>query len=62
MRFNRLFPVLVVCAFAWSQASLAQAQAPPADTSVPLLRLDDAVSIALSNNRLVKISSLEAQK
>jgi len=62
MKFNRLFPVLVVCAFAWSQASLAQAQAPPADTSVPLLRLDDAVSIALSNNRLVKISSLEAQK
>ncbi|MGA7696450.1 MAG: hypothetical protein WCA76_15595, partial [Candidatus Sulfotelmatobacter sp.] len=29
---------------------------------IPLLTLDDAVSIALSNNRLVKNSALEAQK
>ena len=32
------------------------------DTQVPLLTLDDAVSLALENNRLVKNSSLEARK
>lgn len=36
------------------------AQQRPAEP--PLLRLEDAVSIALSNNRLVKNSALEAQK
>ncbi len=36
--------------------------APAADTDAPLLTLDDAVSIALTNNRLVKNSVLEAQK
>ncbi len=34
----------------------------PAATDAPLLTLEDAVSIALSNNRLVKNSELEAQK
>jgi outer membrane protein TolC len=62
MRFNRLSLVLVIGAFAWPHVSLAQAQAPSADAPAPLLRLDEAVSIALSNNRLVKNSSLEAQK
>src|SRR5512139_488636 len=36
--------------------------ASPQDTEAPLLRLDDAVSFALSDNRLVKNSGLEAQK
>jgi len=34
----------------------------PQDTEAPLLTLDDAVSLALSDNRLVKNSALEAQK
>ena len=62
MRFNRLSLILAVCALALPAAPSAQAQAPSADTPAPLLRLDEAVSIALSNNRLVKNSSLEAQK
>ena len=39
-----------------------QRSASPAATEPPLLTLEDAVSIALSNNRLVKNSALEAQK
>lgn len=62
MRFNRLCLLSVMCAFAWPHASSAQAQAASADGQAPLLKLDEAVSIALSNNRLVKNSSLEAQK
>ncbi len=62
MKFNRLSLVLVICAFAWPHVSSAQAQAPSADAPTPLLKLDEAVSIALANNRLVKNSSLEAQK
>ncbi len=42
---------------------LAQRQAKSSDASLaPLLTLDDAVSIALDNNRLVKNSALQAQK
>lgn len=42
---------------------LAQRQpASPPASQAPLLTLDDAVSIALSNNRLVKNSALEAEK
>lgn len=46
-------------------SATVQAQRPPAspqDTEAPLLTLDDAVSLALSHNRLVKNSALEAQK
>jgi len=39
-----------------------QRPAPTAATEPPLLTLDDAVSIALDNNRLVKNSVLEARK
>ena len=39
-----------------------QQPASPTDTEAPLLTLDNAVSFALSNNRLVKNSALEAQK
>ncbi len=43
--------------------SPAQGQpASPPDAEAPLLTLDDAVWLALSNNRLVKNSALEAQK
>ena len=40
------------------------AQRPPSapENEAPLLTLDDAVSVALSNNRLVKNSALEVQK
>ena len=57
--------ILVLLIFAAvSEAPLrAQQQTSVADDAeAPLLRLDDAISIALSNNRLVKNSSLEAQK
>ena len=39
-----------------------QQPASPPDSGAPLLTLDDAVSLALNNNRLVKNSSLEAEK
>ena len=57
--------ILIVFMFALGTASQMRAQrqaALPADTEAPLLTLDDAVSLALSNNRLVKNSALEAQK
>jgi outer membrane protein len=40
----------------------AQQQAASTEAEAPLLTLDDAVSLALNNNRLVKNSALEAQK
>jgi outer membrane protein len=51
--------------FAVVFAAMAQEQRQPASPTAveaPLLTLDDAVSLALSNNRLVKNSALEAQK
>lgn len=45
-----------------AQVRPEQHAASPADAEAPLLTLDDAVSLSLSNNRLVKNSSLEAQK
>jgi outer membrane protein TolC len=62
MRINRIALLLVIFAFVWPTASLAQAPVTDADTQTPVLTLDEAVSIALSNNRLVRNSSLEAQK
>ena len=58
MKSNHLALLLTVLAFASPIRSFAQ----QATQDVPLLTLDDAVSIALSNNRLVKNSVLEAQK
>lgn len=58
MKSNHLALLLTVLAFASPIGSLAQ----EATQDVPLLTLDDAVSIALANNRLVKNSVLEAQK
>ena len=53
--------LLLVCVGA-GPAGLAQQPASSPDDGAPLLRLDDALSIALENNRLVRNSSLEAQK
>ena len=58
MKSKHLALLLTILVFVSPIGSLAQ-QATP---DVPLLTLDDAVSIALSNNRLVKNSALEAQK
>ena len=58
MKSKHLALLLTVLVFASPIGSLAQ----QATQDVPLLTLDDAVSIALSNNRLVKNSALEAQK
>ncbi len=58
MKSNHLALLLTVLVFASPIGSLAQ----QAEKDAPLLTLDDAVSIALSNNRLVKNSALEAQK
>src|SRR5208337_1830630 len=58
MKSNHLALFLTVLVFASPVGSIAQQGAPDA----PLLTLDDAVSTALSNNRLVKNSVLEAQK
>src|SRR5215831_1387116 len=53
--------VLVLLAVVWPTAAQPQ-QASASDPPAPLLTLDDAVSFALQNNRLVKNSVLEGQK
>jgi outer membrane protein len=58
MKPNHLALLLAILVFASPIGSLAQ----QARQDVPPLTLDDAVSFALSNNRLVKNSALEAQK
>ena len=63
MRAKHLLPVLLMLAMTIPNTLFAQrASAPSPDTAPPLLTLDDAVSLALTNNRLVKNSVLEAQK
>ncbi len=58
MKSNHLAMLLSIVFLASAIGSFAQ----QSTQDVPLLTLDDAVSIALSNNRLVKNSALEAQK
>jgi outer membrane protein len=58
MKSKHFFPLLALLAFAIPIGSLAQ----QVTRDAPILTLDDAVSIALANNRLVKNSVLEAQK
>ena len=58
MKLKHFFALLAVLAFALPIGSLAQ----QVQQDAPTLTLDDAVSIALANNRLVKNSMLEAQK
>ena len=63
MQAKHLFMLFLM--FAVAAPAMLQAQqhpASPPDTGAPLLTLDDAVSLALKNNRLVKNSSLEAEK
>ena len=62
MRFNYRSLVFLMCALALPLALSAQEQTANADTQAPLLTLDEAVTLALQHNRLVKISALEAQK
>ena len=56
--------LLVFCILLVFAAPLAaQRQSPSAaEVQAPLLTLEDAISLALQNNRLVKTTSLEAQK
>src|SRR6266496_1893404 len=63
MRAKYLLPVLFMVAMTMLATLFAQrpSTALP-DTPPPLLTLDDAVALALTNNRLVKNSVLEAQK
>ena len=62
MKYKCLSLGLILCALAWPWPATAQEQPSNADTDAPLLTLDEAVSLALQHNRLVKISVLEAQK
>jgi outer membrane protein TolC len=62
MKLKHLFPILFAFAVVWPSTLLGQQQQATNDTQAPLLTLDDAVSLALENNRLVKNSSLEARK
>jgi outer membrane protein len=63
MRAKHLLPVLFMVAMTMPATLFAQrpSTALP-DAPSPLLTLDDAVALALTNNRLVKNSVLEAQK
>ena len=62
MRFKHLSIVLIMCMLAWPMASLAQEQTLTANTEAPVLTLDEAVTLALQHNRLVKNAVLEAHK
>lgn len=62
MTRKHLLSILFMFVLACPVLLLAQQPASPAAAEAPLLTLEDAVSIALSNNRLVKNSALEAQK
>jgi len=63
MTSKRALAVFLMLAVSYPATVLAQRQATSSGASLPpLLTLDDAVSLALRNNRLVKNSALEAQK
>ena len=62
MKSNCLLLVLAMFVIAVPTGLLAQERTLSGDTDAPLLTVDDAVSLALSNNRLVKNVVLEAQK
>ena len=55
-------PLLLLLSAAGPGTVLAQGPATPPLPEEPLLRLDEALSLALDNNRQVKISALEAEK
>ena len=62
MRFKYLAVIFLACALALPMALSAQEQISNADTQEPILTLDEAVTLALQHNPLVKNSVLEAQK
>jgi outer membrane protein len=62
MRFKYLSLIFWACTLALPMASSAQEQISNADTQEPILTLDEAVTLALQHNRLVKNSVLEVQK
>jgi len=63
MTRKRALVIFLTLAVAYPASVLAQRQATSSAASLPpLLTLDDAVSLALENNRLVKNFALEAQK
>jgi outer membrane protein TolC len=62
MKYKSLSLIFITCALVWPMASLAQEQTSTSDTQAPLLTLDEAVTLALQHNRLVKNSVLEARK
>jgi hypothetical protein len=63
MKAKHLLSLFLTFAIACPALLQAQRQAAsPPDSESPLLTLDDAVSLALRNNRLVKNSALEAEK
>ena len=62
MKHKYLSLVFVLSALVWPMSSSGQEQTSNTDTQAPVLTLDEAVNIALENNRLVKNSVLEAQK
>jgi outer membrane protein len=62
MKWKYLLLALTIFAIAAPTGLPAQQAASPDDAEAPLLTLDDAVSLALKQNRLVRNSGLEAQK
>jgi outer membrane protein len=62
MRSKYLSVIFLACTLALPMASSAQEQISNADTEEPILTLDEAVTLALQHNRLVKNSVLEVQK
>ncbi len=62
MKADYLFLILLECAFLWPPALPGQQPRAALDAQAPLLTLEDAVFLALKNNRLVKNSVLEVQK
>jgi outer membrane protein len=62
-RWARLSVICMILVPLFSGATMAQQQQTPLDDSdAPILTLDEAVNMALQQNRLVKNSALEAQK
>ncbi len=62
MRFKYLTVIFLAFALASPMASSAQEQTSNAEPQDPILTLDEAVTLALQHNRLVKNSVLEVQK
>ncbi len=62
MKYKSLSVVFILCVLGWPLPSTAQDQPSNAETQAPVLTLDEAVSLALQQNRNVRNSVLEAQK